>query len=66
MAGTIDVRATLTEFDEILRKGTDPDRVRDVLAVLWRWQRDPDLDDPSRDLSRQLLNQYGRNYPADR
>jgi hypothetical protein len=62
MAGTVDVTTALREFAELLGAGADPQRCRDVLALLWRWQRDPDLDEASQAHLRALLRQYGRSY----
>jgi hypothetical protein len=62
MAGRVDVRASLREFSESLRAGTDPKRCRDILVLLWRWQRDPDLDEESHQQARELIQAYGKRY----
>jgi len=62
MAGTVNVTTSLAEFAELLRTGSDRDRCRDVLVLLWRWQRDPDLDEESQVGARRLVQRYGKEF----
>jgi hypothetical protein len=62
MAGTVDVTTTLREFEDVLKLGADRDRCFDLLAVLWRWQHDPDLNEDSRRRARELIQVYGKHY----
>jgi len=62
MPGTVNVMSALAEFAELLRAGCDPEHCRDVLVLLWRWQRDPDLDEQSRECARRLIQSYGKTY----
>jgi hypothetical protein len=61
-AGTVDVTTAIAEFERLLERGNDPERCFDVLAVLWRWQRDPDLTDESQRRARELVQRHGRAY----
>jgi hypothetical protein len=64
MPGTVDITRALDEFERTLAAGADPERCFDVLAALWRWQRDPDLTDESQRRARELVQRYGRAYAA--
>jgi Tfp pilus assembly protein PilF len=64
MSGTVDVTRALDEFEQTLAQDADRERCFDVLAVLWRWQRDPDLTDESQRRARALVQRYGRAYAA--
>lgn len=68
MPGTVDVTASLREFEATLSGGGDGARCWDILAMLWRWQRDPDLTAESRagaeDLVRRFAKQYARRHPG--
>jgi hypothetical protein len=56
---TIDVSREVAEMEVILRSRDNPQRSRELLAVLERWQWDDMLDAPSRARARQLLREFG-------
>lgn len=66
MPGTIDVTASLREFEATLSRGEDTDRCWDILAMLWRWQRDPDLTAESRGQAGDLVRRFARRYARHR
>lgn len=66
MAGNVDVRSALDEVQQVLDEGTESERCLDLLTVLWRWQRDPDLTEDSRRRARDLVQTYGKRYVRGR
>jgi hypothetical protein len=60
MAAELDILDALARFEGEL-EGRPPENRRDfILAVLGRWQRDPDLNEPSRQRAREILRRFGR------
>jgi len=66
MSGEVDITASLGKLEQLLSEGSDRERCFDVLAVLWRWQRDPDLTEESRSRARALVQRYGKQYVGQR
>ncbi len=62
MPGSVDVTAALREFEGTLAGDADPQRCWDILAMLWRWQRDPDLTVESRGQAEDLVRRFGKKY----
>jgi hypothetical protein len=60
MAADLDIVDALARFEGEL-EDRPPETRRDfILAVLGRWQGDPDLNEPSRQRAREILRRFGR------
>ena len=62
MRGGVDVRSVLAGFGDFLKESDDQHSRQRILSLLWRWQRDPDLSDESKDTARRLIAAHGRAY----
>src|SRR5262249_58689488 len=55
----IDVGTYVTELERVLRAGQDPERCREALKILERWQFDLMLDAASRRRAAKLIHEFG-------
>jgi hypothetical protein len=62
MAANLNTTRALDEIEQVLHAGIEPDRCREAIAILRRWQWDGDLDDDSRSRATILVRQFGRRY----
>lgn len=60
MGANIDLLDVIARFEHELRLGAAPDRHHLVLAILARWQVDPDLTAASRHRAAEVLAHFAR------
>ena len=48
MAANVDTTRVIDELEALLNAGDEPSRCEQAITILWRWQWDGDLDEPSR------------------
>ena len=58
MAANLDTTGVIDELEAVLVAGNQPMRCEEALAILWRWQWDGDLDEPSRSRASKLVRRY--------
>lgn len=61
--GNVNVTSTLTDFETVLAGGADPAECWNIVAILWRWHRDPTLNEESRRRAGNLVRKFGKRYP---
>jgi len=62
MAANLNTGRALDEIEQVLVAGQEPDRCREAMAILRRWQWDDDLDDSSRTRASGLVRQFRYRY----
>ena len=62
MAANLNTGRALDEIEQVLVAGEEPDRCREAMAILRRWQWDDDLDDSSRTRASGLVRQFRYSY----
>lgn len=58
----VDVESTIAQFEAVLRGGSALESCREALAILERWQWDPDLQPTSREKARELFREFHGCY----
>ena len=63
MPANIDVRETIQRLDDELAASPAENRRNLILAILERWQNDPDLSPDSREAARAVLRRHRGSTP---
>ncbi|HSP96248.1 MAG TPA: hypothetical protein VL049_03235 [Candidatus Dormibacteraeota bacterium] len=58
MAANLDTTGVIDQLEALLAAGEEPTRCEQAMAILWRWQWDRDLDEPSRRRAGMLVRRY--------
>jgi len=58
MAANVDTTRVIDELEALLNAGDEPSRCEQAITILWRWQWDGDLDEPSRRRAGTLVRRY--------
>lgn len=58
MAANLDTTGVIDELEAVLVAGDHLTRCEEAMAILWRWQWDGDLDEPSRRRAGTLVRRY--------
>jgi hypothetical protein len=62
MAANVDTSRVIDELEAALVSGNEPRRCEEAMAILWRWQWDGDLDEPSRRRAERLVRRYQHHF----
>jgi hypothetical protein len=62
MPANLNTGRALDEIEQVLLAGAEPDRCREAMAILRRWQWDHDLDEGSRSRATGLVRQFRYQY----
>ncbi|MBX3024866.1 hypothetical protein KF840_08140 [bacterium] len=62
MAANVDATRVIDELEALLIAGSEPNRCEEAMAILWRWQWDGDLDEPSRRRASRLVRRYQMHF----
>lgn len=62
MAANVDATQVIDELEALLVAGAEPTRCEEAMAILWRWQWDGDLDEPSRRRAGRLVRRYQHGF----
>lgn len=60
MAANVDANPVIDQLEALLSAGSEPIRCAEAMEILWRWQWDGDLDEPSRQRAGALVRRYQR------